>query len=82
MAVYELSLTTFGHVQEVSNPGIRWEFFGFELVVYFVICYSLALVAQRMERRNGAAPGRRGLFPYMFLPPIFRPRRPLGVGQA
>ncbi|HUY77025.1 MAG TPA: amino acid ABC transporter permease [Ktedonobacterales bacterium] len=79
VAVFELSLTTFGHVQEVSNPGIRWEFFGFELIVYFVICYSLALVAQRMERRNGAAPGRRGLFPFMFLPPRFRPRRPPAV---
>lgn len=76
LAVFELSLVTFGHVQEVSNAGIRWEFFGFELIVYFVICYSLALVAQRMERRNGAAPGPRGSFPYMFLPPALRPRRP------
>ncbi len=82
VAVPELSLVTFSHVQEESNAGIRWEFFAFELIIYFVICYSLALVAQRMERRNGVTPSRRGLFPYQFLPPMFRPRPSLAAGPA
>ncbi len=81
VAVFELSLTTFSHVQEVSSPGIRWEFFGFELIVYFVLCYSLALVAQRMERRSGVASVRRPLFSFLFLPPRLRPREtPINQG--
>jgi hypothetical protein len=33
---------------------IRWEFYIVELAIYFVICYSLALVSKNLETRNAS----------------------------
>ncbi|MGO8946554.1 MAG: amino acid ABC transporter permease [Ktedonobacterales bacterium] len=52
LAVYELSLTTQSIAQETNSNLIRWEFFTVELVIYFVICYSLALASRRLEMQN------------------------------
>jgi ABC-type amino acid transport system permease subunit len=51
LAVAELSLIIQGITEGTSNPSIRWGFYVVELAVYFVICYSLALVARWQERR-------------------------------
>ncbi len=63
LAVPELSLATQGIAQETNSNLIRWEFFVVELAIYFIICYSLALVSQRIERRNasGIRPRRGAL---------------------
>jgi len=60
LGVAELSLVSFANAQSTSNTSVRWGFFGTELVVYFVICYSIALVARRFEANNslGIAPRR------------------------
>lgn len=52
MAVVELSLQVQFLTTSVSSPAIRWAYYVVELAEYFVICYGLALVAQRMERRT------------------------------
>jgi His/Glu/Gln/Arg/opine family amino acid ABC transporter permease subunit len=52
LAVPELSLATQSIAQETNSNLIRWEFFTVELVIYFVICYSLALVSRELETRN------------------------------
>lgn len=51
LGVFELSLQTFTLSQAISNSLIRWGLYGMELVIYFIICYSLALVSQRVEAR-------------------------------
>ncbi|HEX9037069.1 MAG TPA: amino acid ABC transporter permease [Ktedonobacterales bacterium] len=53
LGVYELSLTVFSLTQGITNPlsPSRWGLFGEELIIYFIICYSLALVSQQVERR-------------------------------
>jgi His/Glu/Gln/Arg/opine family amino acid ABC transporter permease subunit len=51
LGVYELSLQTFTLSQAISNSLIRWGLYGMELVIYFIICYSLALASQRIEAR-------------------------------
>ncbi|MFI5273670.1 MAG: ABC transporter permease subunit, partial [Ktedonobacterales bacterium] len=51
LGIYELSLTVFSQTQEVSSVQVRWTFFAIELAVYFAICYSLAVVSRRLERR-------------------------------
>jgi ABC-type amino acid transport system permease subunit len=70
VGVYELSLTTQSHAQTTSNNLVRWEFYITELLIYFAICYSLAVVSRRMEARGVAPAARRGLFPF---------RRPAGA---
>jgi ABC-type amino acid transport system permease subunit len=52
LAVGELSLTIFGITAGTTNPTIRWGFYVVELAIYFVICYSLALLARWQERRG------------------------------
>ena len=51
LAVAELSLVTQGFIAGTTNATIRWGFYVNELLFYFVICYSLSLVAQWQERR-------------------------------
>lgn len=51
LGVYELSLVVQTAVQAISSPIVRWGLYGVELALYFVICYSLALVSRRAERR-------------------------------
>jgi His/Glu/Gln/Arg/opine family amino acid ABC transporter permease subunit len=51
LAVAELSLVTQGFIAGTTNPTIRWGFYVNELLFYFVICYSLSLVARWQERR-------------------------------
>jgi His/Glu/Gln/Arg/opine family amino acid ABC transporter permease subunit len=53
LGVGELSFTIFSLTQAISNPLSieRWAFFLVELVIYFVICYSLAFASQRIEKR-------------------------------
>lgn len=41
-------------VQATSSPLIRWGLYGMELAIYFAICYSLALISRRTERRAQA----------------------------
>jgi His/Glu/Gln/Arg/opine family amino acid ABC transporter permease subunit len=52
LGVTELSLKVQGHVQSGSNALIRWEWFAIELAIYFVLCYSLALVSRWYEARS------------------------------
>ncbi len=54
LAVAELSLATQSVAQLTNNNLIRWEFYIVELAIYFVICYSLALVSQSLETRNAS----------------------------
>jgi His/Glu/Gln/Arg/opine family amino acid ABC transporter permease subunit len=68
--IYELSLTVQSHAQPTSNTLVRWEFYNTELLIYFAICYSLAVVSRRLEARGLAPAPRRGLFPF---------RRPAGA---
>lgn len=51
LGVYELSLRTYSLTQAISNNSVRWGLYGMELVIYFVICYSLAFVSSRIEAR-------------------------------
>ena len=51
VAVYQLELVIQTPVQATSSPIIRWGLYGVELAIYFVICYSLALLSRRAERR-------------------------------
>lgn len=70
LAIPELSLATQTIAQETSNNLIRWEFFTVELAIYFVICYSLALISRRIETRNIS--GGRTRRPMLSLPPMQR----------
>jgi His/Glu/Gln/Arg/opine family amino acid ABC transporter permease subunit len=54
LAVAELSLATQSVAQLTNNNFIRWEFYFVELAIYFVICYSLALVSKNLEARNAS----------------------------
>ena len=54
LAVAELSLATQSVAQLTNNNLIRWEFYIVELAIYFVICYSLALVSRSLETRNAS----------------------------
>jgi His/Glu/Gln/Arg/opine family amino acid ABC transporter permease subunit len=54
VAVYELELTIQTPVQATSSPLIRWGLYAIELAIYFIICYSLALISRRAERRSQA----------------------------
>ncbi len=51
LGVYELSLTVFTLTQASSNGTVRWGLYSMELVIYFVICYSLAFASGRIEAR-------------------------------
>ena len=70
LAVYELSLVTQSVAQLTNNNLIRWEFYTVELAIYFVICYSLALISQRLERRNTS--GVKTRKPMFALPGLLR----------
>jgi His/Glu/Gln/Arg/opine family amino acid ABC transporter permease subunit len=52
LGVYELSLVIQTAVQATNNPIVRWGLYIVELAIYFVICYSLALISRRAERRT------------------------------
>jgi His/Glu/Gln/Arg/opine family amino acid ABC transporter permease subunit len=52
LGVYELSLRVESFTLGISNTSVRSAFYVIELALYFVICYSLALVSQRLERRT------------------------------
>ncbi|MEO7001863.1 MAG: amino acid ABC transporter permease [Ktedonobacterales bacterium] len=60
LGVADLSLVALTGAQVTSSASIRWGFFGAELVIYFIICYSIALIARRFETNNslGIAPRR------------------------
>lgn len=49
LGIFELSLRSQSFAVATSNAAIRWEFYIIELLIYFVICYGLALVARRQE---------------------------------
>jgi His/Glu/Gln/Arg/opine family amino acid ABC transporter permease subunit len=51
IGVAELALVSQTGAQSTSSPLIRWTFYIVELAIYFVICYSLATVSRRAERR-------------------------------
>lgn len=51
LGIYDLSLTVQTSTLAIANSAIRWAFYAVELAIYFVICYSLALVSRRMEQR-------------------------------
>ena len=52
LGVYELSLVIQTAVQATSSPIVRWGLYAVALAIYFVICYSLALISRRAERRT------------------------------
>lgn len=52
LGIFELTLRTQSFALANSNILVRWEFYIVELVMYFVLCYSLALFSRRMERRQ------------------------------
>lgn len=52
LGVFELSLRVESFTLAFSNIPLRLFFYGVELVLYFIICYSLALFSQRLERRT------------------------------
>ena len=70
LAVPELSFATQSVAQLTNNNLIRWEFYIVELAIYFVICYSLALVSRNLEARN--ASGVRARRPMLGLRPFQR----------
>src|SRR5262249_51591892 len=63
LGIFELSLRTQSFALATSNSLVRWEFYTAELVIYFIICFSLATISRRLEAR-GAAPVRRGWLPF------------------
>lgn len=52
VAVYQLELVIQVPVQATSSPITRWGLYAVELAIYFVICYSLALISRGAERRT------------------------------
>jgi His/Glu/Gln/Arg/opine family amino acid ABC transporter permease subunit len=52
LGVAELSLVSQSFAVATSNIAVRWEFYIVELVIYFILCYSLALLSRRSERRQ------------------------------
>ncbi len=52
LGVFELSLRVESFTLAFSNIPLRLFFYGVELVLYFIICYSLALFSQRLEQRT------------------------------
>lgn len=52
LGVTELSLRIQQLTTSISNATVRWEWYGIELSIYFVICYSLSLFARRYEART------------------------------
>lgn len=52
LGVIELSLRTQQLTSATSNAVLRWEWYGIELAIYFVICYSLSRVSRRFETRT------------------------------
>lgn len=53
LGVFELSnqIYTLVLAISISNPVSRWGLFGMELIIYFIICYSMAFASQRIEAR-------------------------------
>jgi His/Glu/Gln/Arg/opine family amino acid ABC transporter permease subunit len=51
LAVAELTLFMYSVTAGTTNPAIRWGFYAVVLLSYFAICYPLALLARREERR-------------------------------
>lgn len=52
LGIVDLSLRTQSYAVATSNVALRWEFYVVELVIYFILCYSLALLSRRMEKRQ------------------------------
>ena len=57
LGVAELAFDSQTAAQASSSPLIRWTLYAVELAIYFAICYPLALISRRTERRlaRGAA---------------------------
>lgn len=53
LGVFELSnqIYTLVLAISISNPVSRWGLFAMELIIYFIICYSMAFASQRIEAR-------------------------------
>lgn len=51
VGVYQIELVIQTAVQATSNPTVRWGLYIVELALFFVMCYSLALISRRAERR-------------------------------
>lgn len=60
----ELSLIIQGQAQPASSSLVRWEFYLTELLIYFAICYGLAIVSHRLEARGLVPAVRRGILPF------------------
>jgi His/Glu/Gln/Arg/opine family amino acid ABC transporter permease subunit len=52
VAVYQIELVIQTSVQATSIPTVRWGLYIVELALFFVMCYSLALISRRAERRS------------------------------
>ena len=51
VGVYQIELVIQTAVQATSIPTVRWGLYIVELALFFVMCYSLALISRRAERR-------------------------------
>jgi His/Glu/Gln/Arg/opine family amino acid ABC transporter permease subunit len=51
LGIPELSLRMQDLVQNTSSLSQRWEWYGIELAIYFVLCYTIAHVSRRLEVR-------------------------------
>jgi polar amino acid transport system permease protein len=75
LGVTELSLRTQSFALAVSNAPLRLSFYGVELVIYFILCFSLASISRRMEQRTTPGLARLVKLPTFGLPggrPLFR----------
>jgi His/Glu/Gln/Arg/opine family amino acid ABC transporter permease subunit len=52
VGVYDLELVIFTSAIATSNYVVRLGLYAIDLAIYFVICYSLALISRRAERRT------------------------------
>jgi polar amino acid transport system permease protein len=51
LGLTELSLRVQDLAQQSSTQLLRWEWYGVELAIYFVLCFSLAIASRRLESR-------------------------------
>jgi ABC-type amino acid transport system permease subunit len=52
VGLYDLELVVQTTVQANGSPLVRWGLYLVELGIYFLMCYPLALISRRAERRT------------------------------
>lgn len=51
LGIVELSLAVQDRAQNTPSQLLRWEWYGVELAIYFVLCFTLATISRRLESR-------------------------------